>query len=167
MRRLAQLFQKLSVIPMMMASLALFALMVLTFADVVMRSVFNAPIEAATELIRIGIALIVFSALPILSWRSQHIAVDLLDGPFARLNLQRWRDGLVAFACGVMLWAPASRVVDLAFRARSYGDQTEYLEIPTFYIAMFIAAMTFLTAVVLILRGLLHLLAPHLLETAE
>ncbi|WP_276156013.1 TRAP transporter small permease subunit, partial [Sulfitobacter sp. Ks18] len=66
---------------MMMASLALFALMVLTFADVVMRSVFNAPIEAATELIRIGIALIVFSALPILSWRSQHIAVDLLDGP--------------------------------------------------------------------------------------
>lgn len=167
MRRFIHLFQKLTVVPMMMSSVALFALMVLTFADVVMRSVFNAPIEAATELIRIGIALLVFSALPVLSWREQHIAVDLLDTPFARMNLHRVRDGLVALACGAMLWLPAGRVVDLAFRAQSYGDQTEYLEIPTFYIALFIAAMTYLTSAVLILRGMLHLFAPRLLETPE
>lgn len=167
MHRLIHLFQKLSVLPMMMASVALFALMVLTFADVVMRSAFNAPIEAATELIRLGIAVLVFSALPVLSWREQHIAVDLLDGPFAKMRLQRWRDGFVALACGVMLWFPAGRVVDLAYRAQSYGDQTEYLEIPTFYIGMFIAAMTFLTSVVLMLRGALHFFAPRFLETVE
>ena len=69
MRSLIRLTAALSALPMTMASVALFALMVLTFADVIMRSVFNAPIEAATELIRIGIALIVFSALPVLSGR--------------------------------------------------------------------------------------------------
>ena len=106
MRRLKHLSDRLSAVPMAMASAALFALMVLTFADVVMRSAFNAPIEAATELIRIGIAIIVFSALPVLSWREGHIAVDLMDGPFARLNLQRWRDAAVALACGAMLWLP-------------------------------------------------------------
>ena len=136
MRSLIRLTTALSALPMTMASVALFALMVLTFADVIMRSVFNAPIEAATELIRIGIA------------------------------LQRWRDGLVTLGCGVMLWFPAGRVVDLAYRALSYGDVTEYLEIPTFYIGMFIAVMTYLTAVVLILRGLLRLFAPQLLDPA-
>lgn len=167
MRRHIKRLRKLSLIPMTMASIALFALMTLTFADVVMRSVFNAPIEAATELIRLGIALTVFSALPVLSARGEHIAVDLLDGPFARLKLQRWRDAVIALSCGLMLWFPAGRVVDLAYRARSYGDQTEYLQIPTFYMGMFIAAMTFLTSAILIMRGLLYLFAPRLLEPAK
>ena len=133
---------------MMTASVALFALMVLTFSDVVMRSAFNMPIEAATELIRISIAIIVFSSLPVLSGSDQHIVVDLADPIIDRLGLSRLRDGLVTLACGVMLWLPAERVVDLAERARSYGDRTEYLNIPTFYIAWFVALMTFVTAIV-------------------
>ena len=75
--------------------------------------------------------------------------------------MRRWRWPAVP-CCG----CPAGRVVDLAFRARSYGDVTEYLAIPTFYIGMFIAVMTYLTAVVLILRGLVHLFAPRALERA-
>lgn len=150
--------------PMIVASIALFALMCLTFADVLMRSIFNAPIEAATELIRMGIALIVFAALPVLSAQSGHIAVDLLDGPFRRFKLERWRDAAVALACAAMLWYPAGRVIDLAERAKGYGDVTEYLEIPTYYVAYFIAVMTYLTAVALVGRGLLHLFAPQALE---
>jgi TRAP-type C4-dicarboxylate transport system permease small subunit len=161
---LIRLLRKLLALPMIIASISLFALMVLTFSDVVMRSVFNAPIEAATELIRIGIAITVFAALPILSGRDGHIVVDLLDGPFARTGLARWRDGLVALACGAMLWVPAFRIVDLANRARSYGDETEYLHIPVFYITWFIAIMTFLSAIVLFVRGLLYFFAPQYLE---
>lgn len=154
----------LSKLPMFVANVGLFALMCLTFADVLMRSVFNAPIEAATELIRIGIAVIVFASLPVLSATNAHITVDLLDGPFRRLGLERWRDAAVAIFCSALLWYPAGRIVDLAERARSYGDITEYLSIPTFYIAYFIAAMTYITAFALLGRGLLHLFAPHLLE---
>jgi TRAP-type C4-dicarboxylate transport system permease small subunit len=159
--------QTLAKLPMFLASLALFGLMCLTFADVLMRSIFNAPIEAATELIRIGIALIVSAALPVLSATNAHIAVDLMDGPFRRWRLERWRDALVALVCAAMLWYPAGRIVDLAERARSYGDVTEYLAIPTFYVGYFIAAMTYVTAAALVGRGALHLFAPHVLEAQD
>ena len=161
LKRIAQLA---TLIPMLVASIALFALMLLTFCDVILRSAFNAPIEAATELTRIAIAVIVFSALPLLSARAQHISVDLLDPLFARMRLARWRDGIVNLACGIMLYFPAERVIDLAERARSYGDQTEYLNIPTFYIGWFIAIMSFATALVLVLRGLVILFAPSKLR---
>jgi len=158
-----QFLKALSQLPMFIASMALFALMCLTFADVLMRSIFNAPIEAATELIRMGIALIVFAALPVLSARNQHIAVDLLDGPFRKFRLERVRDAFVALACAAMLWWPAGRIVDLAVRAKSYGDVTEYLQIPTYYVAYFVAVMTYLTAVALIGRAFLHIFAPQTL----
>jgi TRAP-type C4-dicarboxylate transport system permease small subunit len=161
------LLKRLEALPLAVASAALFALMVLTFADVMMRSVFNAPIEAATELIRIGIALVVFAALPVLSAHNAHIAVDLLDGPFQRWGLANLRDAVIAFACGAMLWWPAGRIVDLAERARSYGDVTEYLLIPVYIVTYFIAVMTYITAAALIGRGLLQLFAPKMLVTAH
>lgn len=164
MHPVLQFLKTLSKVPMLIASIALFALMCLTFADVLMRSIFNAPIEAATELIRMGIALIVFAALPVLSAQNGHIAVDLLDGPFQRVKLERVRDAVVALACAAMLWWPAGRVVDLAERAKGYGDVTEYLEIPTYYVAYFIAAMTYLTAVALVGRALLHIFSPDTLR---
>lgn len=157
---LRRLFRLASDLPILLASAILFALMVLTFTDVVMRSAFNAPIEAATELIRLSMAVIVFAALPKLSAQGQHIAVDLLDPMFDGMRLTRLRDGVIAIACGAMLWLPAERVIDLAERARSYGDQTEYLHIPDFYLGWFIGLMTFATAIALIVRGALILFAP-------
>lgn len=149
--------QTLFRLPEALASLALFCLMVLTFADVILRSSLNAPIEAATELTRLLMAVIVFSALPAASWRGEHIAVDLLDGAFQRFRLTRARNAVINLACGVMLLFPARRLFDLAERSRGYGDQTEYLNIPTFYIEWFIAISATVTAVVLILRGLAYL----------
>lgn len=164
---LLRILKRLSVLPMFVASFTLFALMVLTFADVVLRSAFNAPIEAATELTRIAMAVIVFSALPVLSARNGHIAVDLLDILFHRMRLERGRDGLIALVSGLLLVLPAMRIIDLAERARSYGDQTEYLAIPTYLIAWFIAAMTFLTAFVLIARGILLWVHPKALGASH
>ncbi|KPP88382.1 MAG: TRAP-type C4-dicarboxylate transport system, small permease component [Rhodobacteraceae bacterium HLUCCO07] len=158
---LKRLVQLSVAVPMTVAAIALFGLMVMTFADVVMRSTFNAPIEAATELTRIAIAVIVFSALPLLSAGGQHIAVDLLDPIFVRLHMKRLLDGVVTVLCGAMLYYPATRVIVLAERSRSYGDQTEYLNIPTFYLGWFIAIMTFATGLVMVLRGLILLFAPN------
>ena len=55
-----------------------------------------------------------------------------------------------------------ARVWALAERAKNYGDVTEYLNIPQFYIAYFIAFMTFATALALLARGLAFLFAPHM-----
>ncbi|MGC9418666.1 MAG: TRAP transporter small permease [Rhodovulum sp.] len=150
--------------PIALACLALFALMAMTFADVILRSAFNAPIEAATELTRILMAVMVFSCLPVISGSGGHIAVDLFDGLFDRLHLNRLREAAINIACGVLLFWPAARIWVLANRTRAYGDVTEYLSIPVFYVTAFIAASTAVTAVVLLGRGIVHLVAPHLLD---
>lgn len=155
----------LALAPALLASSALFAMMTMTFADVVLRSAFNAPIEAATELTRMLMAIIVFSAMPVVSGAGRHIAVDLTD-PLFNARAARLRDGLVNLACGAMLWWPAGRAWVLAERAADYGDVTEYLAIPKMYPAGFISAACYVTAVALILRGLLALFAPRVLRAA-
>ncbi len=152
-------------LPGILAAFALFVLMVLTFADVVLRSVFNAPIEVAADLTRLLMAIMVFSVLPTLSGRGGHISVDLLDSPFARWGLARWRDALANLFCGIILIWPALRVFDLAERSRSYGDVMEYLGLSLHYIGWFIGAMTAITAAALILRGLAFVFAPHRVRT--
>lgn len=154
----------LNLLPSAVAASALFALMLLTFADVMLRSVWNAPIQAGADLTRVLMAVMVFSVLPVLSARGGHIAVDLLDGPFKRLRLARWRDVLTDLACGLMLIWPAERVWVLAERSRSYGDVMEYLGMPLHYVGWFIAIMTGLTSLVLILRALIRAIAPQRLE---
>jgi TRAP-type C4-dicarboxylate transport system permease small subunit len=143
-------------LPTWLAAAALFSLMVMTFLDVTLRSGFNSPIPAGTELTRIFMAIIVFASLPIISARGEHIVVDLFDS-FYSPRLARIRDVLVDLLSGVLLLWPALRVFQLAERARSYGDVTEYLRIPQFYIAYFIAAAVFITALAMILRAGLEL----------
>ncbi|KGF68318.1 C4-dicarboxylate ABC transporter permease [Hoeflea sp. BAL378] len=167
MKSIARLLHRLSELPMLLAAVTLFVLMVLTFADVIMRSTFSAPIEAATELTRMAIAIIVFAALPVVSGRAEHIVVDLLDPLFRRAGVERILDGLTTLVCGVLLVWPAMRSFDLADRARSYGDLTEYLAIPVYYITWFIAFMTLVTAVTMALRGLVILFKPDLLRGAH
>lgn len=154
-------------LPTAMAAAALLALMVLTFADVVLRSVFNAPIEVAADLTRLLMAIMVFSVMPVLSGQGGHISVDLLDEPFSRIGLARLRDALGSLFCGAILILPASRVYDLAERSKSYGDVMEYLGLPLHYIGWFIALMTGITALVLLARGALLILAPKLLKDVQ
>ncbi|KIC38178.1 C4-dicarboxylate ABC transporter permease [Ruegeria sp. ANG-R] len=159
-----QFVRRASILPVIVASIALFILMVMTFCDVILRSVFNAPIEAATELTRILMAILVFSVLPIISTTNGHIAVDLTDGIFHRLHLSRARDVVIYLASGVMLFWPVQRVWILAERARDYGDVTEYLSIPTYLIGWFITLSVAVTALVMIATGLLKAFAPNSLS---
>ena len=142
--------------PTWAAALFLFLLMAMTFADVVLRSVFNNPIESATELTRLFMAIIVFSALPMVSWKGDNIIVDLLD-PWFSQRLALIRDSLVEIICALVLIWPAYRVWQLAERSRQYGDVTEYLQLPQFYIGWFISIFTFVTSAAFLARGVIRL----------
>ena len=163
MQNLVTFARRASFFPTLLACVALFILMVMTFFDVILRSVFNSPIEAATELTRILMAILVFSVLPMISAGKGQIAVDLTDGLFARLRLARARDAIVYLVSGIMLIWPIQRVWILSERARDYGDVTEYLSIPVFYVGWFIAFFTAFAAVAMVITGLLHIFAPHTL----
>lgn len=146
-------------VPSLLAGMVLFFLMVMTFLDVLLRSTINNPIESATELTRLALAVIVFSSLPAVSYKGEHIVVDLLEG-YMGPWLRRILDLLVNVVSGVALLWPAMRVWQLAERTREYGDVTEYLNIPQFYIALFIAVMTFATALAFIARGIVLFIDP-------
>ncbi|MEO0389776.1 MAG: TRAP transporter small permease [Pseudomonadota bacterium] len=151
-------------LPGLLAAAALFALMCLTFADVMLRSTLNAPIQVTADLTRVLMAIMVFSVAPLVSWRGEHITVDLLDGLFDRFGLRRWIEALVALGCGTLLIWPALRVFDLAERSRSYGDIMIYLKMPVHYTGWFISALTLVTAAALILRALALTFRPQLIE---
>lgn len=152
--------------PSYLAATALFALMLMTFADVVLRSAFNSPISAATELTRLFMAITVFASLPVITWRGEQIVVDLLD-PFFRGRAAQIRDVLIDSLAGIVIFWPAIRVYELAERAKEYGDTTEYLQIPQFYIAYFIAFSTFVTALILLLRAVIRAVAPDYLASIK
>lgn len=157
------IWQRIARLPSLLAAATLFLLMAMTFFDVVLRSTINDPIESATELTRLFMAIIVFSSLPVITWRGEHIVVDLLD-PFFSGIMARIRDIAVDLVAGVALLWPALRVWQLAVRAREYGVVTEYLELPQFYIAFFIAVATFITAALLLIRTMLQIFAPQVLK---
>ena len=161
------MFRMLRTIPVYVACIALFAMMVMTFCDVIFRSVLNAPIEAATELTRILMAVVVFCVMPAVSARGEHISVDLADGLFDRFGLARWRDAALYIACAVMLIWPLQRVWILAERMRDYGDVTEYLAIPQFYVGWFIAASLAVTILAMLAVGIMSIFRPSIHHEAR
>lgn len=90
-----------------LACLILFAMMVLTFVDVLGRYVFLAPIPAAYEIISLMMPAVIFCALPITVLREGHVTVDLLDSfiPRALARVQGLIVSLIsAAALGLVTW---------------------------------------------------------------
>lgn len=138
-------------LPQALAAVSLFALMAMTCIDVVGRYLLNAPLDGATELTRLMMAVIVFAVLPVVSWHEQHISVDLLDNVFPNglVNLRQMAMNMVA---AVALGAIAWRIWALAERTAEYGDTTEYLNIPLAPMMFFISLMSGVTALALLVN---------------
>ncbi len=153
------LWHYVAVLPTWIAAGCLFTMMGMTFLDVILRSAFDNPLEYATELTRIFMAIIVFASLPLVSWKEQHIIVDLMDPLFSR-RMARVRDVLIDLICGAALLWPAKSVFDLAERSRNRGLVTEYMAFPQHLIGWFIAVFTLVAAVTLLVRGLAGIFYP-------
>ncbi len=107
----------------------LVALVGLTFADVVLRYVFAAPILGAAAMLQMGMVLVVSLAFPF-TWRSGgHIVVDLLPD-YGLAALTRLRDlgvrsvGIAVFA--LLAWRSWVRAADAAL----FNEATNMIGIP-------------------------------------
>ncbi|WP_373355199.1 TRAP transporter small permease [Pseudoroseicyclus sp. CXY001] len=65
-------------------ALLLFAMMALTFIDVIGRYLLSAPVYGAAEMIQILLAATIFSGLGLVSDQDAHITVDLFEAPLSR-----------------------------------------------------------------------------------
>jgi TRAP-type C4-dicarboxylate transport system permease small subunit len=140
-------------------ALVLCGIMGLTFCDVFMRYWFAAPIRGASEIVRFAMAILIFSAFPLVTLDQQHITVNLLQGRLGRLG--SWAQQLFVLlvsviALGIMTWQLASDGADLARNRLT----TTVLEWPLAPLSYYMSALSGVTLLVLVVLTLVHLIAP-------
>ncbi|HEX5092727.1 MAG TPA: TRAP transporter small permease [Burkholderiales bacterium] len=84
------------------AALDLAAMMLLTFFDVSGRKLFTAPIYGAYEVTEFMMGVLIFSALPLVTARENHVSIDVLD-PYVPAALGRWQRVVVNLLSSVVL----------------------------------------------------------------
>ena len=57
----------------------LFLMMLLTFADVVARYLFNRPIRGGFEITELTLLVLIFAGLPLVSHADEHVTMDFID----------------------------------------------------------------------------------------
>jgi TRAP-type C4-dicarboxylate transport system permease small subunit len=110
------------------ASAILFAMMLLTFVDVVLRYVFNRPIASAFELTELLLVVLIFAGLPLVSWADEHVTMDFIDRllpPGARHRLERGVHVISAAIMAFLTW----QVWLKADKIWAYRDATDVLRV--------------------------------------
>jgi len=129
------------------ASILLFCLMSLTFADVVARYLLNRPIRGAFEITELGLLVLIFAGLPLVSHADEHVTMDFID----RILPGRLRDAWVRVVhalCAAIMFFLTWQVWIKAGRISSYGDTTDVLRILVGPFVYFMALMIALTGMV-------------------
>ncbi|WP_273205823.1 TRAP transporter small permease [Marinobacter subterrani] len=139
------------------AASVLFLLMLTTCLDVAGRYLFASPVPGATELTRLGLALMVFAAMPVITYRGGHIVVDLLDNVLGETVLKAL--GVVsALIISSSMYFLGVRIFEIGERSIRGGVVTEFLGLPSGYIAEYTAIMSWLTAACMITLGVYRIL---------
>lgn len=143
----------------LIAAIALMSLMFITCADVIGRYLLDNSLEPATELTEIGLAILVFSVMPVLTWRGGHVVVDMLDN-FLGSKIIKILGVFSILVMSASMYYLAVRIFYLGARSVRRSVETEYLAIPVGYVVQYIAIMSWVTAATVISYGLYRLLKP-------
>ena len=138
------------------AAAVLFAMMMLTAADVVGRYVLNRPVPGAFEMTEMMLAALIYCGLPLVSQRREHIVIDTFDYLMSR-GVKRGLDMAAEVLCSATLFGLAWLVFGRAGRVASYGDTTNVLKLP-------LAPVAYLMATMLLVGAIIHLwliFVPH------
>ncbi len=118
--------RKIGYVPIFLGAVAgafLAAMVLLTVADVLLRSFFSYPIRGMLELIELGLACTIFIALPAVFLREEHLVVDVL-------RKSRFFDLLGTVVSLVVLAVMGWTMLPHARSMIEFGDVTSDLSIP-------------------------------------
>ncbi len=133
----------------LLCSSALFAIMALTFFDVIGRKVAGHSIPGSFEITELLMVVVIFAALPLVSQRGEHVMFDSFDGvtPGWMLNIQKGivsaLSGAAMLGLGWLMWKTGNQFVES-------GETTAQLQLLK---APFVYGMGVMCA----LTGLVHL----------
>jgi len=129
------------------AGFLLFAMMTLTFIDVVMRYFFNAPIKGGFEVTELMMAVLIFAGLPLVSRKNEHVTIDAFDRFFPGA-VRRVLHGLIHLVCAATLVGMAWLLYRKAGSFAEIGDVTQTLKFPIAPFVYLMATLTLATAIV-------------------
>jgi TRAP-type transport system small permease protein len=133
----------------LIAAIDLFCLMSLTCVDVIGRYFFSSPIRGGFEITEMLLAGLVFTALPLVTLRGEHVTVDLLEPitPPALLRIQHVAACMVGcVATGYLAWRLWARAVNLDVA----GETTAQLKLKLAYLTYGMAILMALSALALL-----------------
>ena len=133
----------------LLSGAALFAIMALTFFDVLGRKLASNSIPGSLELTELLMVVVIFAALPLVSERGEHVVFESLD-PYLARWLRRAQGIIVHLLCAAVLLALAWLMWRTGGQFLENGETTAQLKIPK---APFIYGMGVLCAA----TGLIHL----------
>lgn len=134
----------------LMAAAALFSIMWLTVVDVIGRKFFSHSVPGGLEITEILMVVVIFGALPLVSWRSEHVVFDSLDA-FTSPRFRHYQVRLVNLICAATFGFLAHLMVLRGDRFAEYGDVTVHLRLA-------VAPVAYGMAVLLALAAVLHAL---------
>jgi TRAP-type C4-dicarboxylate transport system permease small subunit len=134
----------------------MFAMMLLTFFDVVGRQGFDSPIRGSDELTQIAMGLVVYVGLVLVCLRREHISIGLLAGLFCGTALRMQHVVLnLIFAATTFIWARQVWV-----QAQALVDSNVVLMFLQVSVAPYVfvmSALTFVAAAIFLLLAWCYL----------
>jgi TRAP-type C4-dicarboxylate transport system permease small subunit len=129
----------------LLAGAALFGIMWLTLVDVSGRKFLNNSVPGGLEMTEIMMVCVIFAALPLVSWRGEHVVFDTFD----RL-LPAWLHAiqirLAHLVCAATFGWMGWLMVMKGQRFASYGETTSHLQLPLYPVAYIMAVLLAITA---------------------
>ena len=141
----------------LLSGVALFAIMALTFFDVLGRKFLSESIPGSLELTELLMVVVIFAALPLVSRRGEHVEFDSLD-PYLPMWLRRVQQVVVQLVCAVALLGLAWLMWKTGNDFAQTGETTAQLKIGK---APFIHGMGVLCAVTGVVHLFLVFARPH------
>lgn len=128
----------------------LFFMVALTFVDVIGRRGFNTPVYGAHDITEHLMAIIVFTGLPLLTYRRGHLAIDLFDSWLLRPQMQLWHRVIDLCIFGVLLLVAVEYHI-AALEATKISAVSQALGIPRTVMYHFISLMSGLASLLALL----------------
>jgi TRAP-type C4-dicarboxylate transport system permease small subunit len=138
LRRALYLVGNQAIVPM---GLGLVLIVLLTVVDVTLRRLFNSPLDFSLELIKLGLVVVVWSAVLYSTSRERHISVDVLTSRFPA-RVRRFLAAGFDLVSALLLLLIGWQAIIYAMGVARMRQETQMLGIP-FY--PFICIMAFST----------------------
>jgi len=122
-------------------------MMVLTFFDVVGRYLLNRPIRGAFEITELGLLVLIFAGLPLVSHADEHVTMDFIDRMLPERVARAWVR-VIHVVCAAIMFFLTWQVWLKADRIAGYADTTDVLRVAIGPFVYFMALMIGLTGVV-------------------